>query len=143
MDEGDRLFLLDYQIYLSLDRAYVRAKQTISQKLAEEGEAAKAKKASKDLMLSYYHGFAGALEKKKFDSLPECCSWDHAIELIPDAKPVNCKIYLLSLEEQRQLDAILEEKFHFGWIHPSKSSIASLFFFVKKKNGSLWPTQDF
>lgn len=143
LDERDRLSFLDYQTYLGLDHAHIRAKQTISQKLAEEGEATKAKKAFKDLVPSYYHGFAEVFEKKEFDSLSERCPWDHAIELIPDAKPVNCKVYPLSLEEQRQLDAFLEENLRSGRIRPSKSLMASSFFFVKKKYGFLRPVQDY
>jgi hypothetical protein len=35
--------------------------------------------------------------------------WDHAIELVPDAKPANCKVYPISLLEQKELDAFISE----------------------------------
>ena len=38
--------------------------------------------------------------------------WDHVIELIPGAEPKSSKVYLLSLLEQEELDAFLEENFH-------------------------------
>ena len=59
------------------------------------------------------------------------------IELEPGSKPTNCKVYLLSLKEQVELDAFLEENLHTGRIHPSKSLMASPVFFIKKKDGLL------
>jgi len=45
--------------------------------------------------------------------------------------------------EQKELDAFLEENLHTGQIHPSKSPMATLVFFIKKKNGSLQLVQDY
>jgi len=50
--------------------------------------------------------------KENFDILPEHRKWDHAIELIPRAEPKSSKIYPLSLLEQAELDAFLEENLH-------------------------------
>ncbi len=66
--------------------------------------------------------------------------WDHAIKLIPNAKSMlDCKVYPLNQNEQEQLNQNLE----LGRIHPSKSPFTSLFFFVKKKDGTLCPVQDY
>src|SRR3954465_646745 len=65
------------------------------------------------------------------------------IELVPGAQPIDCKIYPLSLEEQKQLDEFLKENLESGRIRPSKSPMASPFFFVKKKDGKLRPVQDY
>ena len=65
-----------------------------------------------------------------FDTLPPQKPWDHTIEL----EPTNCKVYLLSLKEQVEPDAFLEENLHTGRIRPSKSLMASLVFFIKKKD---------
>ena len=59
------------------------------------------------------------------------------IELEPGSKPTNRKVYLLSLKEQVELNAFLEENLRTGRICPSKSPMASLVFFIKKKDGSL------
>ncbi|PFH45080.1 hypothetical protein AMATHDRAFT_132545, partial [Amanita thiersii Skay4041] len=67
--------------------------------------------------------------------------WDHAIELLPDAKLLDCKIYPLNLHEQQQLDKFLKENLETR--HNSKSLMASPFFFIKKKDGSLHPVQDY
>ena len=65
---------------------------------------------------------------------------DHAIELIPNVMLKDCKIYLLNIKE---LNKFLEEHLKSGRIRPSKSPCAAPFFFVKKKDGSLWPVQDY
>jgi hypothetical protein len=44
---------------------------------------------------------------------------------------VDCKIYPLNPEEQGQLDEFLKEQLETGRIQPSKSLMASPFFFVK------------
>ena len=56
---------------------------------------------------------------------------------------MNCKIHALTLEEQKALDDFLEENLRTGRIRPSISPMASLFFFVKKKDGKLRPVQDY
>src|SRR5688572_25407540 len=45
--------------------------------------------------------------------------------------------------EQKALDDFLKENLRSGRIRPSKSPWASPFFFVKKKDGSLRPVQDY
>jgi hypothetical protein len=62
--------------------------------------------------------------------LPEKRAWDHTIELIPDAKPANCKVYPISLLEQKELNAFIAEGLGTGRIHPSKSLMVSPVFFV-------------
>jgi len=81
--------------------------------------------------------------KEDFDILPEHCKWDHAIELISGAEPKSLKVYPLSLLEQTELDAFLEENLRTGRIRPSKSPIAAPVFFIKKKDGSLRLVQDY
>jgi hypothetical protein len=56
---------------------------------------------------------------------------------------VDCKIYLLNPSEQKQLDEFLKEQLETGRIQPSKSPMASPFFFIKKKDGTLRPVQDY
>jgi hypothetical protein len=76
--------------------------------------------------------------------LPERRPWDHTVELTPGFKPVDCKVYPLNPSEQIALDEFLEENLRTGRIHPSKSPMASPFFFIKKPDPSgLRPTQDY
>jgi hypothetical protein len=58
-------------------------------------------------------------------------------------KPRSCKTYPLSPNEQQELDSFLDENLKKGYIRPSKSPMASPFFFVKKKDGKLRPVQDY
>ncbi len=41
------------------------------------------------------------------------------------------------------LTKFLNEQLEKGYIRPSKSPYASPFFFIKKKDGKLWPVQDY
>ena len=81
--------------------------------------------------------------KKDFDILPDYRQWDHAIELVPGSEPKSSKVYPLSLVEQKELNSFLEENLHTRRICPSKSPMAALVFFIKKKDGSLWLVQNY
>ncbi|SJL18527.1 uncharacterized protein ARMOST_22120 [Armillaria ostoyae] len=91
-----------------------------------------------------YRSFRDLFSKENFDELPERKPWDHAIELIPNAvSTLDCKVYPLNRNEQEQLDKFLDENLDSGHIKESKSPFASPFFFVKKKDGTLRPIQDY
>jgi hypothetical protein len=116
---------------------------TQSQKLAEEALRVKPGASLDGLIPKYLEDFTPVFEKASFDRLPEHHCWDHAIELKPEAVPFNSKIYPLSIGEQAELDKFIEEHLRTGCIRPSKSPIASPFFFIKKKDGTLCPVQDY
>ena len=115
--------------------AFMRAHQSITNSLAEEF----GKNKKTDPIPEQYKGFEEVFEKAKFDTLPPKRPWDHAIELKPGSEPAGCKVYPLNLDEQKELDAFLKEHLCTRHIQPSKSLMASPFFFVKKKNGRLRP----
>ncbi|KIJ29457.1 hypothetical protein M422DRAFT_131765, partial [Sphaerobolus stellatus SS14] len=92
----------------------------------------------------YLREFKDVFSKKSFNSLLHEKIWDHAIELIPDAKPMNTKVYPLSPAEQAELDAFLQENLDSRRIRLSKFPMASPVFFIKKKDdGTLWLVQDY
>lgn len=69
---------------------------------------------------------------------------DHAIELKPGADTnVNAKVYPLSPDEKVELDKFINENLETRRIRPSNSPLSSSFFFIKKKDGSLCPVQDY
>ena len=80
--------------------------------------------------------YLDVFSKKEFDKLLPHRPWDHCIELNVDFKPVNCKIYVLTLDEQKALDVFLEENRRSGQIQLSNSPMASPFF-IKEADGSL------
>jgi Reverse transcriptase (RNA-dependent DNA polymerase) len=64
--------------------------------------------------------------------------------LMPDFKPIDCKIYPLSPKEQLALQEFIEENLRTSRIQPSKSPNALPFFFGMKPDGSgLRPIQDY
>jgi len=96
-----------------------------------------------DRIPTHLHEFADVFLKEGFDELPPHREWDHAIELVPGAKLRDCKIYPLSPGQQRELDTFIEDNLSSQCIRPSKSPLASPFFFIQKKDGSLRPVQDY
>jgi len=114
-----------------------------SQRLVEGAWHSKETLTTATPLPTYVAEFQSVFAKEDFDILPEHRKWDHAIELIPRAEPKSLKVYPLSLLEQAELDAFLEENLRTRRIWLSKSPIAAPVFFIKKKDGSLWLVQDY
>jgi len=92
----------------------------------------------------WLHEYRNVFSKHKSERMPLWKPYDHAIDFMKGAKlPKPAKIYLLSLAERNSLDTWINEELKKGYIHLSTSSIAALFFFVKKHNGSLQPIMDY
>ena len=69
---------------------------------------------------------------------------DHAINLKPDAPSImDCKVYPLNAKELEAMAKWIKENLDRKYIHLSKSAYAVPFFFIKKKDGSLRPIQDY
>jgi hypothetical protein len=91
-----------------------------------------------------YHEFKDVLTKKEFDQLLLNRPWDHAIELWPDAvASVKGKVYPMGSKHEEELWKFLDKNLSTNQICPLNSPIASSFFFIKKKDGALWPVQDY
>ena len=117
-----------------LDRFKIRAKSNFATDIAEANQE---KQTWEEIVPKHYLPYKEVFEKQTFDQLPPRRPWDHAIELIPNAKMMDCKIYLLNPTEQKQLDEVLKEQLETGRIKSSKSPMASPFFSAKKKDGKL------
>jgi Reverse transcriptase (RNA-dependent DNA polymerase) len=127
----------------TLTEAYVFATSTVSQRLAEAFAQNSKERSFCDTVPESLLDFEDIFNKESFDSLPERCKWDHAIELERDPEPGFRKVYPMSLEEQAELDTFLEEALTTGRIRPSKSPVGAPVFFVKKKDGKLRFVQDY
>jgi Reverse transcriptase (RNA-dependent DNA polymerase) len=69
---------------------------------------------------------------------------DHAIKLIPGApETISCKVYPLTLAEHEATKKFLEENERLGYIEKVDSPWSSPWFFIKKKDGTLRPVQDY
>jgi len=131
----DRLFMT--RILLEPAVENLRATSTISQKLAKGARRALETRKGLLPLPDCAKGFESVFAKEDFDILPDHRQWDHAIELVPGLEPKSSKVYPLSPVEQKELDSFLEENLCTGRIRPSKSPMAALVFFIKKKDGSL------
>jgi hypothetical protein len=100
-------------------------------------------KGFEDIVPTSLHTYADVFSEMAFDSLPERCKWDHAIELEHEPSPGFCKVYLMTLTEQTEMDTFLEEALATGHIRQSKSPLGAPVFFVKKKDGKLHFVQDY
>ena len=118
----------------------IRTKTTYSTEIAS---AKKNTRMIEEILPKHCHPYQDVFEKQTFDELPPRRPWDHTIELVEGAKALDCKIYPLSKDEQVQLEEFLKENLETNQIRPSKSPMASPFFFVMKKDGKLRPVQDY
>lgn len=101
LEEGDRLFALDRENYIEDRRAILehqlslrtRAFQSHASKAAEQQAKSRKEQTFTDRVPEQYQDFKDIFDKDEFDKLPESRPWDHTIELTPDFKPVDAKIY--------------------------------------------------
>ena len=75
-------------------------------------------------------------DENKANRFPESNVWDHKIEIKEGFELKSFKNYNLTSEEQKELDKFLDENLEKEYIQPSQSSMASPFFFIKKKMGN-------
>ena len=120
------------------------AKTMISQRLAQNATGPQEEKTIKKMIPEQYLKYQKVFEQWASEWLPEHGKWDHVIDLEPNFIPQDCKIYPKSPKEQAAQDEFLDENLRKGYIRPSKSPMASPFFFVaKKEEDALRPCQDY
>ena len=109
-------------------------------KLAEQAES---QKGSREIPAKYqWH--SQVFNEEAVQHFPESWIWDHAIELKPNAPSIILgKVYQLTQDEQKAILDFVTEQQAKGYICPSKSPYTATFFFIKKKDGKLWPVQDY
>jgi hypothetical protein len=118
-------------------------KTNITAELANEENSKKMDKTDKQLVPVEYHKYLNIFSVEKAHCFPESRPWDHKIEIKEGFEPKLFKNYNLTLAEQIELDKFLKENLKKGYIWPFQSPMASPFFFVSKKDGKLWPCQDY
>ncbi|SJL04179.1 uncharacterized protein ARMOST_07539 [Armillaria ostoyae] len=138
LEEGDTILAIDFEEAIEIHAIHK------ANELAAKANEGKEKKTFKQMVPEPYRDFEDLFAKESFDDLPAHKPWDHTIKLVPNAKnTLDCKVYLLNRIEQEELNKFLDENLASGHIQPSKSPMASPFFFVKKKDGQLHPVQDY
>jgi hypothetical protein len=141
IEEDDHVFMV--MVHLVGPHHFVRASSTVSGRLAEAFAKNSKLKGFEDIVPTSLHTYADVFSETAFDALPECHKWDHAIELERKPSPGFCKVYPMTLTEQTEMDAFLEEALATSHIRQSKSPLGALVFFIKKKDGKLRFIQDY
>jgi len=90
-----------------------------------------------------YHEYLLLFNEKKSERFPPARTWNHKIKMKPTFEPKAFKPYKLSFAEIKEQKKFVEENLRKGYIKHSKSPMASLFFFVAKKDRKLQPYQDY
>jgi hypothetical protein len=141
IEEDDCVFMM--MVHLVDPHHFVRALSTVSRRLAEAYAKNSKPKGFEDIVPTSLHAYANVFSEMAFDSLPEHHKWDHAIELEHEPSPRFCKVYPITLTEQTEMDAFLEEALATGRIRQSKSPLGAPVFFIKTKDGKLRFVQDY
>ena len=92
-------------------------------------------KTLEEMIPSELMDYCNIFDKKKAKRFPKPWPWYHAINLKPDFVPKDCKVHPLTPQEHTEMDKFINENIAKGYIRPSKSPMASPFFFVAKKRG--------
>jgi hypothetical protein len=140
IEEDDRVFTA--VVHLVDPHHFVHASSTVSRRLVEVFAKNSEPKGFEDIVPTSLHSYANVFSETAFDSLPERRKWDHAIELEREPSPGFRKVYLMTLTEQTEMDAFLEEVLATRCIRQSKSPLGAPVFFIKKKDGKLRFVQD-
>jgi hypothetical protein len=139
--EDDRIFMA--MVHPVDPHHFVHASSMVSGRLAEVFAKNSKLKGFEDIVPTSLHTYADVFSETTFDSLPERCKWDHAIELECEPSPGFRKVCLMTLTEQTEMDAFLEEALATGRIRQSKSPLGAPVFFIKKKDRKLRFVQDY
>jgi hypothetical protein len=81
-----------------------------------------------------YYEYLSVFQKKESERMPLRKLWDYGTELKEQFVPKRSKVYLLSPQEQTEIDDFIKEQLRKGYIRPSKSPQTSPIFFIPKKN---------
>lgn len=122
---------------------WIRAKLNPAMMMAQDKAKTDKPKIVEELVPSHYQEYKDVFEKKASERFPISQPYDHPIDLKPDFIPQNCKVYPLTPKEEQAMNTFLDENLQKGYIRPSSSPMASPFFFVGKKDGSLHSCQDY
>ncbi|KXN88649.1 hypothetical protein AN958_06914, partial [Leucoagaricus sp. SymC.cos] len=90
-----------------------------------------------DIMPKEYHHYMNIFSDKEAKQFPPSRKWDHQIELLPSFEPKAFPNYKLAPKEMEELNKFLDKNLEKKYIQPSKSPMASPFFFVGKKDRKL------
>jgi hypothetical protein len=141
IEEDDHVFMV--MVHPVNPHHLIRASSTVSGRLVEVFAKNSQPKGFEDIVPTSLHTYADVFSETAPDPPPERHKWDHAIELEREPSPGFRKVYPMTLTEQTEMDAFLEEALATGRIRQSKSPLGAPVFFIKKKDGKLCFVQDY
>jgi len=90
------------------------------------------------------HKYPNDFSNDRASQFSKSTTWDHKIELKEGFKPKLFKLYPMTPEEDTMTKEFIDDNLTKGYIHPSKSPMATPFFFVhKKETMKKRPCQDY
>jgi len=139
---------LETETIAPLTENWIARVTNFSTELAQKGNAKKEDtRTPQEMVPTELHEYLDIFDKEKAKRFPESRPWDHEIDLKEDFIPSDCKVYPLTLPETQEMNKFIDKNLEKGYIRPSKSPMASPFFFVDKKdsleNTGLRPCQDY
>jgi len=81
----------------------------MSTELAIEVNKTKQIQTFEEIVPEAYHKYKDVFNKKNFDELLPRRLWDHAVKLLSGDHVIDCKMYNLTNDEQKELESFLEE----------------------------------
>ena len=143
LDEDEESIISYIGVNGKFEPVWINVKTNLAMDMAIKNNLKKQECTVEEMVLKEYHEFLNVFSEEKAARFPESKEWDHKIDMKEGFEPKSFKNYNLTPEEQIELDKFLKENLEKGYIRPSQSPMASLFFFVKKKDGKLRPCQDY
>jgi len=125
-----------------LSEISINATLSPSQEFVIKQDEGKEKQTVEEIVPPEYYEYLDIFQEEVV-CFPKKRTWDHAIDMKNGFEPKAFRSYNLTPEEQHQQAEFIQENLKKGYIRPSKSPMASPFFFVLKKDGRLRPTQDY
>ncbi len=103
--------------------------------LAAAAHAERPKKTFEEMVPEEYRSFRDLFSKENFNEMPERTPWDHAIELVPNAKAtLDCKVYPLKSRRTRTVGQVPRRELSIG-SHPPLQVSLCLSFLLHQKEG--------
>ena len=126
-------------------RFETRRTQAIETTTQNNGEIRKElDKTNPEDLPNYIQLFMHLFNKKKFKKLLERCEWDYEINLTNEVlQELNKKAYTMTLKKEEALNQWLDKQLKAGLIVESKSRYVAPYFYIPKKDSSLWLIQDY
>jgi len=90
-----------------------------------------------------FHQYGKVFLDKEAQQLPKHQPWDHKIDLILGMEMKKTTVYHLTPIEKVTLKEYIEDGLKRGTLYQSKAPHTCSFFFIDKKDGKLWPVQDY